>query len=130
MKVISHIFFLSLVIFITSCTSTENKLIGIWKVDNVKTDFDENKTTPQMLQQIAEIQKQTHFKIQNDSLMVIITNSNTYEAVWSFNKSDKIINFHFKGDTAVHKLGEYIEPYIVSKSQTPLGIITTTYSKE
>jgi hypothetical protein len=130
MKLITQLFLFGLFFLIVSCGSTENKLIGIWKVDNVKTEFDENKTTPQMLQQVVEIQKQMHFKIQDDSLMIIITNNNTYEAVWSFDKSRQIINFHFKGDTAVHKLGDYIEPYIVSKSTTPLGVITTTYSKE
>jgi len=130
MKIISKIFLFGLFLFTVSCSSTENKLIGVWKVDNVKTEFDENKTTPQMLQQVVEIQKQMHFKIQDDSLMVIISNSNTFEAVWSFDKNNQIINYHFKDDTAIHKIGEYIEPYIISKSTTPLGVITTTYSKE
>ena len=118
------------VVLFASCSSTENKLVGTWKVDDVKTDFNEKKTTPQMLQQIVEIQKQTHFKIKTDSLMVIISDNNTYEAVWSFDKSNQIINYHFKDDTAVYKLGDYVEPFIISESTTPLGIITTTFSKE
>ena len=83
-----------------------------------------------MLQQIVEIQKQTHFKILNDSLMVIISNNNTYEAVWSFDKETRVINYHFKGDTDYHKLGVFNDPNIVSESSTVLGTITTTYSKE
>ena len=129
MKNISLLLLLGIVLF-ASCSSTENKLVGTWKVEDVKTDFDESKTTPQMLQQIVEIQKQTHFKIRTDSVMVIISNNNTYEAVWSFDKSHQIINYHFKDDTTVYKLGDYVEPYIISESTTPLGVITTTYSKE
>jgi len=129
MKILSKALFLSIFLFV-SCSSTENKLVGVWKVQDVKTDFNVNKTTPQMLQQVAEIQKQTHFKITEDSLMVIISNNKTYEAVWSYNKDDKVINYHFKDDTTIHKLGDVVAATIVSKSTTALGTITTIYAKE
>jgi len=129
MKIVSKLLFLSIILFV-SCSSTENKLTGVWKVQDVKTDFNENKTTPQMLQQIGEIQKQTHFKIKNDSVMVIISNNKTYEAVWSFDKDTKVVNYHFKGDANIHKLGTFIDPNIVSESKTQLGTITTIYAKE
>jgi len=120
---------LSVVLFV-SCSSTENKLTGVWKVQDVKTDFNESKTTPQMLQQIVEIQKQTHFKIKSDSVMVIISNNKTYEAVWSFDKNTQVIKYHFKGDTDIHKLGTFVDANIVSESKTQLGTITTIYAKE
>ena len=62
--------------------------------------------------------------------MVIISNNKTYEAVWTFDKNTKVISYHFKGDANTHKLGTYVEPNIVTKSKTQLGIITTTYAKE
>jgi len=117
------------IILLSACNSTENKLIGVWKVDKVKTDFDENKTTPQMLEQIAEIQKQTHFQLRSDSVLIIISNNKTFEAVWSID-GENIIYYHFKNDTALHELGVFQDPFIVSKSKTALGIIETTYSKE
>jgi len=129
MKVLSRLLFLSVVLFV-SCSSTENKLTGVWKVQDVKTDFNETTATPQMLQQVAEIQKQTYFKIKNDSVMVIISNNKTYEAVWTFDKSTNVINYHFKGDADTHKLGTFIDPNIVTESKTQLGIITTIYAKE
>jgi cytochrome oxidase Cu insertion factor (SCO1/SenC/PrrC family) len=104
-------------------------MIGTWKVYDVKTDFDERKTTPQMLEQYVEIQKQTHFKIVNDSVMAIISGKNTFEAFWIMNNSD-VVFYHFKGDTTMHRLGEYKEPYIVSESKTKLGTIVTKYVKE
>ena len=129
MKVLSKVLFLSIILFV-SCSSTENKLVGVWKVQDVKTDFNVNKTTPQMLQQVAEIQKQTHFKIMNDSIMAIISNNKTYEAVWSYDKDNEVINYHFKDDTSTHKLGNVVASTIVSKSTTALGTITTIYAKE
>ncbi len=129
MKVLSRVLFLSVILFV-ACSSTENKLTGVWKVQDVKTDFNENTSTPQMLQQIVEIQKQTHFKIKNDSLMVIISNNKTYEAVWSYDKNTSVINYHFKGDSQSHKLGTFVSPNIVSESKTQLGTITTIYAKE
>jgi len=129
MKIISRLLFLSVVLFV-SCSTTENKLTGVWKVQDVKTEFNENQTSPQMLQQIVEIQKQTHFKIMSDSVMVIISNNKTYEAVWSFDKNTQVISYHFKGDTDIHKLGTFVDANIVSESKTQLGTITTIYAKE
>lgn len=129
MKILSKVLFLSIILF-ASCSSTENKLVGVWKVQDVKTDFNVEKTTPEMLQQVVEIQKQTHFKIMNDSVMVIISNNKTYEAVWSYDKDNGVINYHFKDDTSSHKLGDVVASTIVSKSTTALGTITTIYAKE
>ena len=129
MKGLSHWLLLG-VIILASCSTKNNKLEGVWKVDDVKTEFDETRTTPQMLQQVADLQKQTHFKLLKDSVLVIISNNNTLEAVWMFDKKNDIISFHFKGDTALHQLGVYKEPYIVSKTNTMLGDITVTYAKE
>jgi len=120
---------LSIVLF-ASCSSTENKLVGTWKVEDVKTDFNESNTTPQMLQQIVEIQKQMYFKIRTDSVMVIIINNNPHEAVWSIDKGNQVISYHFKNDTTVYKLGDYVDSFIITKSNKSFGIITTTYSKE
>ena len=129
MKNISLLLLLSIVLF-ASCSSTENKLVGTWKVEDVKTDFNESNTTPQMLQQIVEIQKQMYFKIRTDSVMVIIINNNPHEAVWSFDKGNQVISYHFKNDTTVYKLGDYVDSFIITKSNKSFGIITTTYSKE
>jgi len=129
MKNISLLLLLSIVLF-ASCSSTENKLVGTWKVEDVKTDFNESNTTPQMLQQIVEIQKQMYFKIRTDSVMVIIINNNPHEAVWSFDKGNQVISYHFKNDTTVYKLGDYVDSFIITKSNKSFGVITTTYSKE
>ena len=115
-----------------SCGSNaEDKLIGTWKVKKVETDFDETKVTPEMLTQVVEMQKQTYFRILNDSAMVIITNKNTHEAKWTLNQSDQSITYFFVGmETLPNQLGKVEGDAIVSKSKSALGMMTIIYEKE
>lgn len=74
----STLFLFIAVIFLSSCGgSKENKLIGTWKATKVETDFDENRTTPEMIRQVVEMQKETYFKIINDSTLIIVSPGNT-----------------------------------------------------
>lgn len=114
-----------------SCSSPESKLVGTWKVSNVETNFDEQKVSPEMLNQIIEMQKQTYFRIINDSVMIIISNDNSHETKWVFNEDDSTITFFFEGmETSPNKLGIYISPEIISETNTPLGTMTVHYEKE
>ena len=118
-------------IWIVSCSSPENKLIGTWKVKNVETNFDEQSVSPEMLSQIIEIQKQTYFRIVNDSIMAIISIDNTHEAKWILDPEDNTITFFFEGmETMPNKLGVYNKPTIIAESNTPLGKMITYYEKE
>ena len=113
------------VIVTTSCNSTpESKLIGTWKAQKIETDFDEQYTTPEMLRQVAEMQKETFFKIIDDSTLIIISPGNTHETSWTLDSSDQTISYIFEGNsTYLNKLGTVIEGKIVSESKTPLGKI-------
>lgn len=119
------------ILVISSCGSnTESELIGTWKVSDVTTEFDENQVTPEMLAQVVEMQKQTHFRFLNDSMMVIISNNNTHEASWLFDEENQTITYFFSGmETQPNVLGTYSDKKIVNESQTPLGLIVTYYSK-
>ncbi|MBU3927115.1 MAG: hypothetical protein KKB74_04865 [Bacteroidetes bacterium] len=130
-------FNISLIIFtaswiMVSCTSSaESKLIGTWKAQKVETDFDENKLTPDMISQVVEMQKQTYFRMVNDSVMTIISKNNTHEAKWSFNKETQTVTYYFNGMGNIPSiLGKFTEGKIVSESKTPMGKITIYYEKE
>jgi len=121
-----------LVIILTSCGGTpESKLIGTWKAQKVETDFDEQYTTPEMLRQVVEMQKETYFKITDDSTLIIVSPGNTHETSWEINPKDQSIAYFFE-DTPnfQNQLGTLVEGKIVSESKTPLGIITIYYEKE
>jgi len=123
--------FILMMLAISCGSSPEKKLIGTWKVADVKVDFDESKVSPEMLSQIIEMQKQTYFRIINDSVMVIISNDNTHETKWALNLEDNTISFFFDGmEAKPNKLGVYSEPSIISESNTPLGKMITYYEKE
>ncbi len=123
--------FILMMIAISCGSSPEKKLIGTWKVTDVNIDFDESKVSPEMLSQIIEMQKQTYFRIINDSVMVIISNDNTHETKWALNTEDNVITFFFEGmETKSNKLGVYTDNNIISETNTPLGKMTTYYEKE
>ena len=122
----------TMVMILVSCgKGTKQKLIGTWKVTDVKTDFDETKVTPEMLRQVVDMQKQTYFRILNDSALVIISNNNTHEAKWKFDDKTQTITYFFKGlGSRTNVLGTYTDGDIVNQSRTALGNMTITYSKE
>ncbi len=122
----------ALAIIITSCGgSPESKLIGTWKAQKVETDFDEQYTTPEMLRQVVEMQKETFFKIIDDSTLIIMSPGNTHETTWNLDPEEQTIAYFFDGDSNfLNKLGTLSSGKIVSESKTPLGVITIYYEKE
>jgi len=132
-KTILQVFTMVVIMFtVASCgQSIEKKLIGTWKVAEVRTDFDESNVTPEMLRQVVDMQKQTYFRILNDSTMVIVSNSSTYEARWTIDEESNTITYFFKGNaTKGNELGKYEENKIVSNTKSALGSMTIYYEKE
>lgn len=118
-------------LWLASCSSPETKLIGTWKVQDVETNFDEQSVSPEMLRQVIDMQKQTYFRILNDSTMIIISNDNTHEAKWVLNSDDNMITFFFEGmETVPNTLGKYTDTRIISETSTPLGKMIIFYEKE
>jgi hypothetical protein len=125
---------LLLAMVLVSCKSSpESKLVGTWKVVEVETDFNENRSTPQMIQQVVDMQKQTFFKILNDSVMVIISSGTTYESKWKLNPEDQMITYTFddwdKGATP-SKLGKYTGEQIIAESNMAMGKMVVYFEKE
>ena len=123
---------LILMMIAISCgNNPEKKLIGTWKVADVQTEFNENEVTPEMLRQVVEMQKQTYFRILNDSTMIIITSNNTYEANWILHEKTNDITYFFEGmESQVNELGKYSNGKIINETSTALGTMTITYEKE
>lgn len=118
-------------LFVSCGSSPESKLIGTWKAQKVETDFDEKQTTPEMLRQVVEMQKETYFKIINDSTLIIVSPGNTHETIFTLDKDSKSIAYFFDGYPGINNvLGTLSDGKIVSESTTPLGKITIYYEKE
>lgn len=128
---INFILFAAVILSIVSCSSPESKLIGTWKVSDVETHFDENRLTPEMVLQVVEMQKETYFRILNDSVIIIVSSDNTHEAKWSYNSEDSTINYYFDTTPAIkNKLGKFKNGNIVSESNAAIGKMLVTYGKE
>ena len=134
MKKVLFVFGLLIAAVLFSCQSSpESKLIGTWKVIEVETDFDETRSNPRMINQVVETQKQTFFKILNDTTMVIISSGNTYEAKWKLNPDDQNITYTFDDwdeNSTPFTLGVIIDNQIIAESNMAMGKMVVYFEKE
>lgn len=130
MKVVNFIFAAFLLVLV-SCGNPKGELVGTWKVVDVQTDFDEQKMSPAMVLQVVDMQKETFFKISNDSVLIVFTKDNTHEAKWDYNDDDQSITYYFESSpTKINKLGTYVDGEIVSETNSAIGKMVVTYGKE
>ena len=132
-KVIFVIGILGLMVFVSCQSTPESKLIGTWKVVDVETDFDETRSNPRMINQVVETQKQTFFKIVNDTVMVIISSGNTYEAKWKLNPDNQNISYTFDEwdeKSVPFELGVYADNQIIAESEMAIGKMVVHFEKE
>ena len=62
--------FFVLAMLLVACTSKPDTLIGDWTADKVSVQFDENHSTPELVKQVGEMEKQNRISIGNDSILV------------------------------------------------------------
>lgn len=128
---IISLFIATLFAFVSCGKSPESKLVGTWKVQDVQTDFDENAVTPEMLRQMVELEKQTYFRILNDSVMIIISDNNTYETNWLLNHETNVISYFFEGqESKANELGRVEGDQVINESTRPFGNMSVYYEKE
>jgi hypothetical protein len=118
--------------FATSCSSgTKNKMIGTWRAADVQAEFDEQRFTPEMLEQVIHMEKQVFFKFLNDSMMSINTLDLTNQAYWYFDEKTGVISYRFTdAGSALNELGIFKNDRIIAESQTVLGKLTIVYAKD
>jgi hypothetical protein len=117
--------------FLAGCGSgNKNKVIGLWKVTDVQTQFDESKVNPSTLQQVAELEKQTMLNFSSDSTLTIMMGEKNFAAFYTFDPTTGKIEYSFDGvGINMNELGVFADEAIVSASETPVGTIKVTYTK-
>lgn len=117
--------------FMVSCSNPESKLIGTWKVTDVQAHFDVKNLPPNITKHVENEQKKISFKIVSDSVMVLILDKNTHEAIWKMDPKTKVIKYYFSDQkNLINTLGTVKGNQIVSESKTPLGKITVVFEKQ
>lgn len=124
--------FIVLIIIAISCSSgPEKQFIGTWRAVDVQAEFDEQRSTPEMLKQVIQMEKQVFFKFLNDSILNINTLNQTNKAFWYFDDETGILSYRFtEPGSLINELGQFVDGKIIAESQTALGKLTITYSKD
>lgn len=118
-----HIPFLfGFALLLSACTEKPDSLIGEWVADKVNVRFDENRSTPEMVKQIGEMEKQNTFRIGTDSILVFNSLESQLQGRLTLDDDGTL---YCDGTL----FGEWKEGQIVTRTDSPLGEIIVTYSK-
>lgn len=120
-----------LLFFFSSCSGPASRLQGTWKVSDVETHFDVQNLPANIIQHVKDEQKNISFRMVSDSVMVLILDKNTHEAIWKMDPKTHVIKYYFSNQKGfMNILGTLKGKDIISESNTPLGKITVTFKKE
>ena len=115
-----------LTIFLLFSCSRSSSIIGTWTVEKISFEFDEHRSTPEMIQQLGEIEKHNSLIFKNDSIVHI-----TMAAI------DADYHYQISDDGTItltphDKLISHIvlnQNLIKAETETPIGMMTITYLK-
>ena len=106
-----------------SCKRPSDPLFGTWKATKVHVDFDIKYTTPDMVKQIGEMEKQNRLEIKADSTMSLGGNGFILEGQVKLLSDGKL----YCNDEL---FGIWADGKITTRTPSPFGEITVEYTKE
>ncbi len=117
------LFLMAFGIVLGGCRPEPDALIGTWTVDKVHVQFDESRSTPELVKQTGEMEKRNTFSISADSVLVFKGIDEQWEEhVNLVNDSTLLVNgTHF---------GTWKNERIVTRTGSPLGEVLVVYRKE
>lgn len=129
--IFTGLFLIGTILFFSACkSSSEKKMVGTWTVKTVEVDFDEMKSTPEMVNQVIEKENRMKLQFVNDSILLINDDNASHRTIWSLNPNGGIF-YRFEDSPQFNLLGTYNteENSITTNSSTPLGTISVMYKK-
>lgn len=114
--------FLSLSFLLCACHDTSDSLMGNWKADKVNIQFDENQSTPEIVKQVGEMERQNHFSINKDSILVFQGMDTEWQGRLTLSENGVLMC-----DGQI--FGQWKESEIVTQTPSPLGEIVIVYRK-
>ncbi len=117
-----YFLFLSLAGLLCACTPKADPLFGTWTAGKVNVQFDEQRSTPELVKQMGEMEKQNVITIDSDSILTF----KGLEEEWQ----DRI---SLKNDTLLRNgktFGTWKDGAIVTRNGSPLGEVVVTYKKD
>lgn len=119
-------------LYIASCGSAEDKLIGSWVTESVTAQVDSTKANLAVIDQTIASTKTTRFVLKEDHSMALTIDGYTTDAFWTYNKENDRISFRLEAnalDDAI-ELGKLEGNKIIYNSSVKHGTIKAVYVKE
>lgn len=117
------LFFLALGLTLGGCEPEQDTLFGTWTVDKVNVQFDESRTTPELVKQVGEMERGNTLSISADSILVFKGTDETLKGRLSL-----------AGDSTMlvdgKIFGVWKKDRIITKTTSPLGEVVIYYNKE
>ena len=117
------IFLLALAAMLSACHPKADPLIGTCTVSKVNVQFDEQRSTPELVKQVGEMEKQNIITISNDSTLTFRGLEEEWQGRISLRSDGSIL--HEGIIFGIWKNGE-----IVTSNGSPLGEVVVTYKQE
>ena len=99
-----------------------DSLIGTWTVDKVNVQFDERRSTPELVKQMGEMEKQNVILISKDSTL-------TFKALDSSTQGKLKLNADGTLFLNGTNFGQWKEGQIVTRTNSPIGEVVVIYKK-
>ena len=109
-------------IALCACTPKSDLLFGTWTVNKVNVQFDEQRSTPELVKQVGELERQNVITIDRDSTLTFKGLGIEWQEKISLKNGTLLRNGEAFG---TWKNGE-----IITRSGSPLGEIIVVYRKE
>ena len=119
-------FFKILAIFALFSCSRSSSIIGTWTVDKVSFEFNERKSTPEMIRQLGEIEKHNTLIFKNDSIVHITMAAIDANYLYQISNDGTITLEPANHPISSISLNQNV---IQTETETPIGKMRITYKK-
>jgi hypothetical protein len=109
--------------FVACHRNPTDSLIGTWTVEKVNVQFDERRSTPELVKQMGEMERQNVITISKDSVL-------TFKALDSDWQGNVCLKSSHKLYCDDREIGTWSEGQIVTSSDSPIGEVVVTYRKK
>ena len=106
-----------------ACHHKADPLFGTWTVDKVNVQFDEQHSTPELVKQIGEMERQNVISITADSILTFKGMDTEWQDKMSL-RSDGTLICHDES------FGIWKDGQIITRTGSPLGEVTVSYRKK
>jgi hypothetical protein len=119
-------------LFIISCGSTEDKLVGTWVTESVVANVDSSLANLSSIDQNIASTKTTKFILNEDHSMALSIDGYTTDAFWTYNNDNDRLSFRLEAEVLndAIELGKFDGKKIIYTSSVKHGTITAVYVKE